>query len=59
MNELLTKRRAAELLGVSTRTIDRMRAEGRLRAVRPTGRRSVRFEMAELEKYVAKSREKV
>ena len=53
METLLTKLEAAALLRVSTRTIDRERDSGNLRWVSIGGR--VRFKIADLEKYVAKS----
>lgn len=55
MESLLTKKQAGELLGVTTRTSDRLRADGRLRAVRV--RRSVRFEPSELQRYIQRTRD--
>lgn len=52
-DKIVTKKKAAELLGVSPRTIDRWRAEGALRsAVRKLGPRMVRFSVNELMKIV-------
>jgi excisionase family DNA binding protein len=53
MQTLLTKGEAAALLRVSTRTIDRVRDSGNLLWVSVRGR--VRFKIADLEKYIAKS----
>ena len=52
-NCLLTKKQAAEILGISTRTIDRYRAAGALRAAtKKVGPRMVRFRLAEVQKIV-------
>lgn len=54
-DKLVTKRQAAEILGISTRTIDRWRAAGALKnAVRKLGPRLVRFRLSELQKAVAR-----
>lgn len=49
---LLTKAEAGEALGISTRSVDRLIADGRLTAVR-TGTASVRIRRSDLENYVA------
>lgn len=53
MEKLLTKKGAAALLGVSVRTIDRMRAAGQLRCVKVGG--GVRFRVADLENFIARN----
>lgn len=60
MTNLLDKKEAAKLLGVSPRTIDRMRAVGALKAVKlpTTNSRSIRFEPNEIDRLVSKNREK-
>lgn len=55
MEPLLTKRQAAELLGVSTRTINEYVRHGRLRAVRLTSKMT-RFEESELRRLICESR---
>jgi excisionase family DNA binding protein len=49
---LLTKRETATLLRISTRTLDRLRAGGQLRATKVLG--TVRFTAAELDRFIAK-----
>ncbi len=49
---LLTKTEAAETLGVSPRSVDRLIADGRLTAVK-TGAASVRIRRSDLESFVA------
>jgi len=48
---LLTYRQAAERLGLSHRTVQKLCAEGLIEAVR-FGRRAVRFEPAEIERFI-------
>ena len=50
--KLLTKREAAELLHVSERTLDRLRATGQIRVVRVRG--VVRLSVAEVERFITK-----
>jgi excisionase family DNA binding protein len=50
--KLLTKREAADILNVSERTLDRLRATGQIRVVRVRG--AVRLSTAEIEKFIAK-----
>jgi excisionase family DNA binding protein len=52
---LWSKRATAAALSVSTRTLDRERAKGNIRAVRVGG--AVRFEPDEVERFIRKSRE--
>lgn len=52
--ELLSKRQAAELLGLGVRTIERLVSRGVLTAVRPGGVRAVRFERAKLLAWIAR-----
>lgn len=52
MDKLLTKVQASEILQVSTRTIDRIRSMGRLKAIKVRG--SIRFRPADLETYIMK-----
>jgi len=48
---LLTKRQVAQLLGVTQRTIDNWRSEGRLRAAK-LGPGVVRFDPAEIRSFI-------
>ena len=59
MTNLLDKKGLSALLGISPRTIDRLRAAGQLRAVKlGSGKRAaVRFEVAEAERVVNQHRE--
>lgn len=50
--KLLTKREAADLLRISERTLDRLRATGQIRVVRVRG--AVRLSASEIEKFIAK-----
>jgi hypothetical protein len=61
MQQLLSKQVVAGLIGVSTRTVDRLRATGVLRAVKVgIARKSpVRFEPTEVDRFINKGREKV
>jgi excisionase family DNA binding protein len=52
MDKLLTKRQAGDVLQVSARTVDRIRAMGKLKAVKVRG--SIRFRVADLENYILK-----
>jgi hypothetical protein len=60
MVQLLSKQAVAGLIGVSTRTVDRLRAEGALRAVKvgTCPKSPVRFEPAEIERFITKGRER-
>lgn len=49
LDRLLTVREAATLLGLRESTIRRMTWAGELPAVRPTGKRAVRFRCSDLE----------
>ena len=51
MKELLNKQQAAQLLGVSVRSIDNFRQSGNLPFHRLPGSRVVRFDRAELEEW--------
>ena len=51
--QLMTKAEAARFLGVSTRTLDRERAAGRIRHVRVRGQ--IRFRPEQVEQYVRSS----
>jgi excisionase family DNA binding protein len=53
---LLNRDEVAEILGLGGRTVDQLVAEGRLTPIRPTGRRAVRFSVAEVERLIAASR---
>lgn len=53
MNKLLTRKEAAQLLAVSERTLDRLRASRRLQAIRLRG--CVRFEFKDVEQLVNES----
>lgn len=55
IERLLTKCEAAKLLGVSERTIDNWRAEGRLRAVK-LGQGAVRFDPVDLRAFIDQSK---
>ncbi len=55
MMKLLLKSEVAELLGVSMRTVDRLRASGQLPAVRVRG--SPRFLPADVAAYVQANKE--
>ena len=52
MNKLLTKKAAAEILGVSVRTLDRMRSTGQIKAAKVRG--AVRFDPAVLQRFINK-----
>ncbi len=49
LDRLLTAREAATLLGLQPSTIRRMTWAGELPAVRPTGKRCVRYRLSDLE----------
>ena len=51
LQRLLSKREAAELLGVSERTVDNYRSAGRLRAVK-IGPGAVRFDPCDLRAFI-------
>lgn len=53
---LLTKREVAAQLRISTRTLDRLRATGKLRATKVLG--TVRFTAAEVEKFINRNTSK-
>jgi excisionase family DNA binding protein len=56
---LLTKKEAARFLNCSTRTVDRIRAEGLVQAIKLRGRRSkTLFRQSDLDQFLAKSRER-
>ena len=50
---LITKREAAKLLGISTRTIDRYRAAGCFKGVK-FGKHTVRFRLSDIQAVVNK-----
>ncbi|MFO0852414.1 MAG: helix-turn-helix domain-containing protein [Gemmataceae bacterium] len=50
---LLTKKEVAAQLRISTRTLDRLRAGGQLRATKVLG--TVRFTAAELDRFITKN----
>ena len=50
---LLKKTEVAEILRVSSRTIDRLRSVGMLRSTKIAG--SVRFQLEEIERYIKKN----
>jgi excisionase family DNA binding protein len=52
MDRLLDKKAAADLLGISVRTLDRMRSTGQIKAVKVRG--AVRFQLASLQNYIAR-----
>ncbi len=54
-SRLLTEREAAEYLGVSPRTLWGLRNEGQVRCVKI--RRLVKYEVAELERFIESCRE--
>lgn len=56
VQSLLTKKETARFLNLSTRTLDRYRSEGLIRAVK--GRGKVLFRPEELEAYLRKHQEK-
>lgn len=57
--KLLTRKQAARWLGISTKTLDNRRREGKLHTTRVgSGEAGVRLELAELEAYVSARREK-
>lgn len=60
MTNLLDKKDVAQLMGISTRTIDRLRATGQLRAVKAgnSKRSRVLFEFEQVEQFMRKHREK-
>lgn len=53
---LLKKTEVAEILRVSSRTIDRLRSVGMLRSTKIAG--SVRFQLEEIERYIKKNTSK-
>ncbi|MDE2097205.1 MAG: helix-turn-helix domain-containing protein [Patescibacteria group bacterium] len=53
-SELLSKRQAAQLLGIGVRTVERFVARGVLIPVRPAGIRAVRFKRGDLLAWVEK-----
>jgi len=53
---LLKKTEVAEILRVSSRTIDRFRSVGMLRSTKIAG--SVRFQLEEIERYIKKNTSK-
>ena len=55
IERLLTKRETSELLGVTERTIDNYRREGRLRAVK-LGKGAVRFDPVDLRNFIDRSK---
>jgi excisionase family DNA binding protein len=58
VTKLLDKKSIAEALGVSTRTVDRLRVTGAIRAVKMPGRRGmVRFEPTEVDRLIQRNRE--
>ncbi|RLS69392.1 MAG: DNA-binding protein, partial [Planctomycetota bacterium] len=54
---LLKKTEVAEILRVSSRTIDRLRSVGMLRSTKIAG--SVRFQLEEIERYIKKNTSKI
>ena len=56
MNELLTKKELAKWLKVSQRTIDRLRSEGKLTALKVGA--AVRFQVEKLDKEIVKFTER-
>lgn len=60
MTKLLDKKGLSQLMGISTRTIDRLRAKGELRAVKAgkSKRSRVLFEYEQVEQFMRKHREK-
>lgn len=60
MKKLLDKKELARLMGISTRTIDRLRAKGKLRAVKAGNSKHSRvlFEDEQVEQFMKKHREK-
>ncbi len=50
---LLKKTEVAEILRVSSRTVDRLRSNGALRSTKIAG--SVRFQLEEIERYIKKN----
>lgn len=61
MTNLLDKKQMAEALGISTRTLDRLRAIGQIRGIKLLGgkRALVRFEPAEFDRLISRNKEKV
>jgi excisionase family DNA binding protein len=55
MMKLIERSEVASLLGVSLRTVDRLRSSGELRAIRIRG--SIRFAAQDVEAYVASKRQ--
>jgi excisionase family DNA binding protein len=51
-NKLMTKREVAERLSISTRTLDRIRSMGEIKAVRVGGQ--VRFRPEDVEKFISR-----
>ena len=49
---LLTQKQAAALLVLHPRTLRKLTAEGQVRAVRPTGRRAIRYRRSDIEALV-------
>jgi excisionase family DNA binding protein len=53
VTKLMTKREAADRLSISTRTLDRIRSKGEIKAVAVGGQ--VRFRPEDVEKYIYKN----
>jgi excisionase family DNA binding protein len=51
-NKLMTKREAADRLSISTRTLDRIRSKGEIKAVQVGGQ--VRFRPEDVEKFISR-----
>ena len=49
---LLKRSQVARKLNTTTRTVDKLIADGRIRAIRPFGGRAVRVELHELERFL-------
>jgi excisionase family DNA binding protein len=60
MTNLLDKKELSQLMGISTRTIDRLRAKGKLRAVKAgnSKRSRVLFESEQVKEFMRKHRER-
>lgn len=54
---LLKKSEVAQMLRISSRTIDRLRSVGMLRSTKIAG--SVRFQLEEIERYIKKNTSKI
>ena len=55
-NRLLNAEQAGRVLGLKAATVRRLAAGGELRAVRPTGKRALRFQLRDLEALVRRRR---